>query len=69
MRAPLLIVQGANDPRVPVSEAIAMHDALERRGIPAGLIVFTDEGHAASRRSNQVLAFGHRLTFFDKHLK
>jgi protease II len=69
VRAPLLIVQGANDPRVPVSEAVAMHDALKRRGIPAGLIVFADEGHGASRRSNLVLAFGHRLAFFEKHLK
>jgi len=67
--APLLIIQGVNDPRVPAGEAIQMHDLLEKRGIPAPLILFADEGHGAAKRSNIVLQNGHVLQFFEQKLK
>ncbi len=69
IKAPLLIIQGVNDPRVPVGEALQMHQALTDRGIPSGLILFADEGHGASKRSNQVLSIGHTIAFFEKHLQ
>jgi dipeptidyl aminopeptidase/acylaminoacyl peptidase len=69
VRAPLLLIQGANDPRVPVGEAIQMHDALEKRGVKSPLIVFPDEGHGAQKRENKVLQIGHAIDFFEKHLK
>jgi dipeptidyl aminopeptidase/acylaminoacyl peptidase len=68
-KAPLLIIQGVNDPRVPVGEAIQMHDMLEKRGVASPLILFPDEGHGAARRSNTVLELGHVLKFFDENLK
>jgi len=66
--APLLMIAGVNDPRVPVGEAVQIHDALVRRGIPGGLILFPDEGHGEGKRSNIVLAIGHMLAFFEKYL-
>ncbi len=66
--APMLLIQGVNDPRVPVGEAVQFYRALERRGVDRGLILFPDEGHGATKRANQVLAMGHSLAFFRKHL-
>lgn len=67
--APLLVIQGVNDPRVPVGEALQFYRAMEARQVPGGLILFADEGHGTSKRSNQVLARGHTLAFFERHLK
>lgn len=68
IRAPLLSIQGVNDPRVPVGEAVQIYKELERRKIPGGLILFPDEGHGSAKRSNQVLTAGHTIAFFEKHL-
>ena len=68
VKAPLLILQGANDPRVPAGEAVQMHEALTGRGISSELMIFPDEGHGAQRRENQVLFLGHSIAFFEKHL-
>jgi dipeptidyl aminopeptidase/acylaminoacyl peptidase len=69
VNAPLLILQGVNDPRVPVGEAIQMHELLAKRGVTAPLILFAEEGHGAGRRSAAVQQLGHTLKFFDEHLK
>jgi len=68
IKAPLLSIQGVNDPRVPVGEALQIYKELEARKIPGGLILFPDEGHGAAKRDNQVKAAGHTLAFFEKHL-
>ncbi|PIS10108.1 MAG: S9 family peptidase [Bdellovibrio sp. CG10_big_fil_rev_8_21_14_0_10_47_8] len=69
VRAPLMIIQGATDPRVPAGEAIQMHKALKSKGIESPLIIFADEGHGAGKRSNKVLELGHALAFLKKNLK
>ncbi|WP_394826515.1 S9 family peptidase [Pendulispora albinea] len=66
--SPLLVLQGATDPRVPVGEALQIHDVLQRKKVPSQLIVFADEGHGAQKRDNRVLQFGHILRFFTEHL-
>jgi dipeptidyl aminopeptidase/acylaminoacyl peptidase len=68
VEAPLLIIQGANDPRVPVSEALQMQSALDGRGARSQLILFGDEGHGYQRRDNRVQEVGHTLEFFQRHL-
>lgn len=68
LKSPLLIIQGANDPRVPAGEAVQMYEKIKRKGIPTGLIIFADEGHGASSRSNKVLEIGHTFEFFKKYL-
>jgi len=66
--APLLVIQGATDPRVPVGESLQIYDQLQRKSVPSQLIVFADEGHGAQKRDNRVLQFGHILRFFKEHL-
>jgi dipeptidyl aminopeptidase/acylaminoacyl peptidase len=68
VKAPLMLIQGVNDPRVPVGESLQIYQQLEHRKIPGGLILFPDEGHGASKRGNIVLAIGHTIAFFENHL-
>lgn len=69
IKAPLLMIQGVNDPRVPVGEALQIHGELVRRNIPGELILFPDEGHGATKRGNVVAQLGHTLAFFQAHLQ
>jgi dipeptidyl aminopeptidase/acylaminoacyl peptidase len=68
VKSPLLIIQGATDPRVPAGEAIQIKAALDAKNIPSELIIFPDEGHGAQKRENQVLQLGHMVRFFEQHL-
>lgn len=69
VKSPLMIIQGANDPRVPAGEAIQIHEKLQKKKINSELIIFADEGHGSSKKENQVLEIGHFVQFFSKHLK
>ncbi len=69
VQAPLIVLQGANDPRVPAGEALQIREALEARHVPNTLIIFPDEGHGSQRRENRVLEIGHVLQFFQTYLK
>ena len=68
-KAPMMLIQGASDPRVPVGEAVQMRDALVSRGLEAPLIIFADEGHGAGKRDNGVIQMGAAIEFFEKHLR
>jgi dipeptidyl aminopeptidase/acylaminoacyl peptidase len=68
VKSPLMIIQGANDPRVPVGEALQIHKTLTKKGVKSELIIFADEGHGSSKKENQVLEIGHTILFFKKHL-
>jgi dipeptidyl aminopeptidase/acylaminoacyl peptidase len=68
-KAPLLIMQGANDPRVPAGEAVQMHETMKSRGLASELVLFGDEGHGVQKRANRVLLTGHALRFFQEHLR
>jgi dipeptidyl aminopeptidase/acylaminoacyl peptidase len=57
IRAPLFIQHGANDPRVPLQEALQIHDALAARGVRCELVVHGDEGHRLERVANRVDAY------------
>ena len=69
VKAPLLLMQGANDPRVPVGEAVQIYRALEAKKLAAKLYVFAEEGHGAQKRENQALMLGHSIRFFQEHLQ
>jgi dipeptidyl aminopeptidase/acylaminoacyl peptidase len=69
VKDPLMIIQGANDPRVPVGEALQIHETLQKKKIASQLIVFADEGHGSAKKENQVLEIGHTIEFFNKNLK
>ena len=68
VKNPLMIIQGVSDPRVPVGEALQMHELLKKRGIDSPLILFANEGHGSVQRADQVLELGHTLEFFEQHL-
>ena len=67
--APLLVIHGANDPRVPLSEAEQLVEALEGREIPVDLLVFDDEGHGLAKLKNKLVAYARVVEFFDDYLK
>ena len=52
IRAPLLIVQGLNDPRVPASEAEQILDAVRKHGVDAWYLAAPDEGHGFRKKRN-----------------
>jgi dipeptidyl aminopeptidase/acylaminoacyl peptidase len=54
---PLVVVQGANDPRVLQRESDDMVVALKARGVPVDYILFPDEGHSIAKRANQITAW------------
>lgn len=69
IQAPLLVIQGANDPRVPKSEADQIVDSLKRRGRPVDYIVFEDEGHGVAKLANRIKAYTAVADFLDAHMK
>jgi dipeptidyl aminopeptidase/acylaminoacyl peptidase len=68
IEAPLMVIHGANDPRVPVSEARQLAAALEQRGVPVDLLVFDDEGHTLSKIKNKLVAYEAIVGFLDRNL-
>ncbi|HKY33457.1 MAG TPA: prolyl oligopeptidase family serine peptidase [Candidatus Polarisedimenticolia bacterium] len=66
--APLIVVQGANDPRVPRSEAEQIVASLRRRGRPVEYLLFEDEGHGVVKLPNRIKAYGAIAEFLDRHL-
>ena len=65
---PLLIVQGANDPRVPVSESEQMEQALRKNGIETWYLLAKDEGHGFRKQANREFQFLTTIHFLRKHL-
>ncbi len=55
--APLMVIHGRNDPRVPLSEAEQLVAALEARDIPVRFLVFDDEGHGVAKLKNKLVAY------------
>jgi dipeptidyl aminopeptidase/acylaminoacyl peptidase len=69
MRAPLMLIHGANDPRVPVGEARQLHALLQARGVTSDLLVYDDEGHGLAKRANRLDAYPRMFDFLRRHLE
>ena len=69
IRKPLMVIQGANDPRVIKPESDEIVEGVRRNGVEVEYIVFPDEGHGFSKKKNQMEASAKILAFLDKHLK
>ncbi len=67
--APLLVLQGANDPRVPLDEAEQLVQALRERNRIVEYRVYPDEGHAFAKRENRIDVLERSLAWFDRYLK
>lgn len=68
IKKPLFIVQGKNDPRVPVTEAEQMVKAVRATGTPVWYLMATDEGHGFAKKKNADFQFLATLLFFKTHL-
>lgn len=69
IRAPLLIVHGENDPRVPVGEARQIAEAIRSRGGEVETLIFPDEGHGVAKLGNRLTYYRKMVEFLKKHLK
>ena len=68
IKAPLFIVQGANDPRVPKSEADQIVKAVRASGTDVWYLVGENEGHGFAKKENQDYLFWSTLMFWQKNL-
>jgi len=65
---PLLIAQGANDPRVKEAQSNMIVDAMQAKGLPVTYVVFPDEGHGFARPENNLAFFAIAESFLGQHL-
>lgn len=66
IKAPLFIIHGANDPRVPLSEAEQMASKLKELGRTVEMVVYSDEGHGLSKLKNKLDAYPKMVSFLNK---
>ncbi len=68
-KAPLLVLQGENDIRVPKEEAMQVAEILEKAGAVVSAHYYPSEGHGFKKRENQVDAIRRTIEWFDRYLK
>jgi dipeptidyl aminopeptidase/acylaminoacyl peptidase len=68
IKKPLLIAQGANDPRVKQAESDQIVQAMELKNIPVTYVLYPDEGHGFSRPENRLSFYAVTEAFLAKHL-
>ena len=69
IRRPLIVLQGANDPRVIKPESDDIVASVKKNGVPVEYVVFPDEGHGFTKKKNQIEGWRAILAFLDKYLK
>ena len=68
-KAPLLVLQGDNDPRVPKEEAQQVVDLLKKDGKTVDVHYYSNEGHGFEKRENRIDSIRRTVEWFDKYLK
>jgi dipeptidyl aminopeptidase/acylaminoacyl peptidase len=68
IRAPLFVVHGANDPRVPLSEAQQLAEAVRANGVECELVVHADEGHQMANLDNKLATYPRAIEFVTRQL-
>ena len=68
IEAPLFVIHGANDPRVPVGEARQVAEEAREQGVPVELLVFEDEGHGIAKLDNRIEAYTQVVEFLDEQV-
>lgn len=69
IQRPLMVLQGANDPRVLKAESDEIVAAVEANGVPVEYLVFDDEGHGFVKKENREKGYRAILDFLDRHLR
>jgi dipeptidyl aminopeptidase/acylaminoacyl peptidase len=68
VQTPLLVIQGATDPRVVKGESDQLVDKLKSLGRDVEYVVFDDEGHGFTKRANELKAYGLAAGWLEQHL-
>ncbi len=68
IEAPLFVLHGENDPRVPVGEAEQIAAEASEQGVPVRKLIFEDEGHGFSKLDNRIEAYSEIADFLDEHV-
>ncbi len=68
IKAPLMVIHGANDPRVPLSEAEQIAEKLKEHGGEVELLVYSDEGHGLAKLKNRLDAYPKIVSFLERVL-
>jgi dipeptidyl aminopeptidase/acylaminoacyl peptidase len=66
---PLIVLQGANDPRVIKPESDEIVDAIKKKGGIVEYVVFDNEGHGFTKKANEIRAYKAILDFLDQYLR
>jgi dipeptidyl aminopeptidase/acylaminoacyl peptidase len=66
--APLMVIHGKNDPRVPVGEAEQIVERVKRNGGTVEYLLYEDEGHGLAKLKNRLDAYPKIAAFLDEHL-
>ncbi|MGV8093433.1 MAG: prolyl oligopeptidase family serine peptidase [Mangrovibacterium sp.] len=69
VRNPIMVLQGANDPRVLQVESDEIVEAVKSNNVPVKYIIFPDEGHGFIKKENEIRGYGEVLKFLDQYLK
>ncbi len=69
IRAPLLVLAGENDPRVPISESEQVVTRVRAGGGTVDFVRYADEGHIFSKLNNRIDSFTQMAEFLNRHLK
>lgn len=69
IKAPLFVLQGSNDPRVPESESAQIVAKVKAAGGTVEYLLFPDEGHGFAKLPNRIKAYESVVDFLDKHMK
>jgi dipeptidyl aminopeptidase/acylaminoacyl peptidase len=69
IQKPLLVIQGANDPRVIKPESDEIVQAVQKNKVPVEYVVFPDEGHGFTKKKNEAEAYSRTRDFLDRYLK
>lgn len=69
VKDPIMVLQGANDPRVLQVESDEIVAAVKANNVVAEYVIFPDEGHGFVKKENEIKAYGQVLTFLDKYLR
>jgi dipeptidyl aminopeptidase/acylaminoacyl peptidase len=68
IEAPLYVLHGANDPRVPVGEAEQIVTEARDQGVPVRKLIFEDEGHGITKLDNRIEAYTDIVDFLETHV-
>lgn len=69
VKNPVMVLQGANDPRVLQVESDEIVAELDKNNVPVEYVIFEDEGHGFIKKENEIKGYKQILAFLDKYLK